>query len=147
MALDREAIFAALFARLQANVPGIALFTRSPAEFTQAPDSKHPALLLLCHDEDAQRERGAPPVWTLTPSIHVYAKRSRVAPDIQLNTIETAIEAALERQPTDANLEKWQTTLGGLVQRCWVTGSARAAHHLNDEAELRIDLEILAVGP
>lgn len=148
MALDREKIALAIEERLRAalDVPTI---TRSVTEFRNAPASQRPSVLLLCGDEDAERNRGQPPTWTLRPTIHVYARndKSRPAPDTQLNECERAIEAAFEAQAGEVVSDRWLTTLGGLVARCWVVGTQRVQGEAQHEAELRVDLEILAVGP
>lgn len=158
MALDREAIFSALMARLEANVEGVKFFTRSVTEWRNASASKQPALLLVGGDESPRREQpgegySQPPVWTLSPRIHVYARNAdskddngRRAPDVQINTIASQVEAALERQSGEMVMERWHTTLGGTCLYCVITGTSRVQGEAQEEAELAVDLEIVALG-
>jgi hypothetical protein len=146
MAVDRQQIMAAVVARLAA-CPSIAgAVTRSPADFDRKASAQSPVALVLSGDEKAERAHRHPPIWTLTPAIHVYArtKTSGVSPDEQLDQVEKEVEAAFERQPTEATADQWQTSLGGLVERCWVTATTRAQGL--EEAEVRIELEILVRG-
>lgn len=147
MALDREAIAAAIVARVQAACPIIPFVTRSPVEFATQQATMQPVALVLCGEDKAQREQRKPPVWTLTVQVNVCAKNqtSPASPDTQLNALALQVEAAFERQATEATADKWQTTLGGLVERCWVTDVLRRQGQ--DEGEVVIMLEILAVGP
>lgn len=146
MALDREAIAVAIMARVQAACPGIYKVTRSPIEFSTAQASMQPVALVLCDEDKAARQLRMPPVWTMTAQVNVCVKNqdSPSSPDTQLNTLARQVEAAFERQSTEATADNWQTTLGGLVERCWVTDVLR--HQGQDEGEVVIMLEILAVG-
>jgi hypothetical protein len=147
VALDREPIAQAIVARLQAACPLLHLVSRSPIECERARASMHALALVSLGSETAARQRGAPPVWTIEAKVNVLAKNGNAstAPDTQLNALARQVEAAFERQSNEATADQWQTSLGGLVSRCWVTDTHREQGQT--ESEVVVMLEILAVGP
>lgn len=135
MALNREVIFAALFARLQTALSGtIKNFSRAFVSWDDTPPAVQPALLLLKGEERTkQRERvNTPKIWMLAAEIWVYVQddgTNEAVPSIQINNIIQLIEAALEMQPTEAAAAGAQyivrrdappapTSLGGLCLSC-----------------------------
>lgn len=161
MALDREALFVALFARLQTSVGSIVKsYSRRWASWDDAPPTMQPALLLLKGPEKVERPvRGGPLLWRLTAHILVYAKddgTGEAVPDTLLNQILTAIEAALEVQPDEATAVGAQylarrdvppagTTLGGLCETCQMTGTVETyAGTQGHDGMIDLEVEILA---
>lgn len=131
MALDREAIFAALFARLQAKLGTVTVSGQTIREYTRQnkvyTELVQPALVLRKMDETPQQEQTATPVvWQLEAQMQLFLHLSPTDanPDGTLNAWIRALEAALERDPdedaapgaafADPALTT-STTLGGLI--------------------------------
>lgn len=128
MAVDREAIFAALFTRLQ-TITGIAYFSRIwQGESELTANAKQTALIMAKGDERVVQVRGGPPRWELEVIVIILARVNEgdpyeAASEI-LNPLLTKLEAVLERQPTEAPSPSavymnnpdlmYGTTLGGL---------------------------------
>lgn len=144
MALDLEPIFVALTARLEEKVAALGKITRSEAEFQARVQSQYPVALLLGGTEDTDRRPGSPPRWTLRPALNVYTKTGSTPADVELNAIKFQIEAALERQEGETIADPFSTTLGVRgVKHCHVVAAERV--HGPEEAEMRVEIEILAV--
>src|SRR5574343_1665230 len=123
MSLDREAIYSALFSRLQ-NVTGFVTVSRLWKHWDDS--LEQPALYLMHGNERPEQQRGMPPAWTLTPSVYVYVRSQEgdpsQSPSIKLNTLIKAVEEVFERTDSDTmpygGPEEWGNTLGGLVDYC-----------------------------
>jgi hypothetical protein len=159
VALNREAIFAALLARLTAGITsaGITLNTapsRSFRDVDQVAADAQPAVFILQAQETPQfapQGHQMPPRWLLLPRVYAYARTNQetgAPPSSTLNPIVTAIEAALEYQSGDgAGLPKGATTLGKLCTYCRIA-SVEYGEGLVDDPQgvVIIHLEILAMG-
>jgi hypothetical protein len=126
MALSSEPIFEALFERLQAYVRGVKTFERAELDYTQIPDHKQPALVLV---EDPfvpeYRSQGLPPKWTLGATILIYAKaKDKKSPGAILLRLRDQVEAALELQAGETKHvpDETFTSLGGLVKYARISG-------------------------
>lgn len=162
MAVDREALFVALFTRLQTNVGSlVASYSRRMAAWDDKPPAVQPALLLLKGEERMERTPGAPLIWHLMATILVYAKDDGTGSaviDTVLNNILTAIESAMEMQPDELtaggamylarpNFPPAATTLGGLCLGCELTGTTKT--YLGTQGHdgmLELDVEIVAAA-
>ncbi len=120
--MDREAIYAALFALAQTiswgqPAQGFAYTARRVRLFDDLPAA--PALCQAEHDETIARTAGLEPRRTLGAAwmIHHRVADPDAAGACVNNAILDAIEAALA--PDDASL---CCTLGGLVAHCWLEG-------------------------
>lgn len=159
MSLDREAIFSAIFTRLQA-IPGLLTVSRKWKHFDDVPPEQQPALFLNTGPERCSHERGMPAKWTLQPTLHLYCRNDAdplAAPGIQIHAILRNIEAAFDRTAAEASIangpfsdsgaDSTGTTLGGLVNHAWIQGEI-----INDEGLLQgqalaiIPLEILTTS-
>ena len=159
MSLDREPIFTAIFARLQA-IAGVVTCSRKWEHFDDVDPSQQPAIFLNTGPERCKQQRGMPPQWTLAPTIHLYCRNDAdpdAAPGVQIHGILKKIEAAFERTPAESSLangpfsdsgaDSHGTTLGGLVSHCWISGEI-----VNDEGLLQgqalaiIPLEIVTTS-
>jgi hypothetical protein len=161
MALDREPIFVAIFARLQA-IPGVVTCSRKWRHFDDVPPMEQPAIFLTTGPEDCQPQRGMPPVWTLNPSIHVYCRNDadpteNAVPGVQLHALLKLIEAAFERTQAEASLangpfsdsgaDSYGTTLGGLVNHCYIKGQIVTDEGLlQNQALAIIPVEVLTTS-
>lgn len=157
MAAQRETIFAALFARLQANVTGIVTFSRKTTGFDDVPASMQPALFLVKGSETPVQQQGFPLLWKLDATVIVFCRNDAdpdAAPSIQLNEILTAIETALERQPAEGPNPAGRfpnspggsifgTTLGGLCSHCWISSAIEVGEGaIGEQAIAIIPIEI-----
>lgn len=163
MALNREAIFAALFARLEA-IDGLASSSRINLGWSEALAVEQPALFLTKgHEAQVQQQRnvGLPMLWKLSALITIFCRNTapKVAPSIQLNQLIQAVEKALELQPGEqpasggmgpAHLPgQVYTTLGGLVTLCTISGEVivwegTAEGIVGTQAVASIPIELLA---
>lgn len=133
--LDREAIFAAIFARLQGiTSPAIKTCSRKLIDFDAITPPQQPALFLVKGDEENPKpNRSLPPTWILKADIVVFCRNDAdpsAAPSTLLNQLLTAIEGAFLRQPMEgfapgqpyAQSNEWWTSLDGLCSHCWIAG-------------------------
>ena len=141
MAVNREALFSALFARLQAQLTtNVKSYSRRWASWDDTPPALQPALLMLKGDEKSERKRvGTPLVWTFDLEIWLYAQDDGTAeatPSIQINNLLQLVETALEIQPGEATANGAQylarrdgppagTSLGGLCLSCEIVGTVK----------------------
>ena len=154
MSLDREAIYAALFTRLQ-NLTGIVTASRVWKHWDDVDVCEQPALYLAQGSERPIQQRGTPPQWTLTPTIYLYVRATEgdpyAAPGTKLNALIKAIEGALERKAADVapygGPEEWSTTLGGLCSHCKISGTIETDEGLlGNQSVAVIPIEILATS-
>lgn len=132
MAVDREAIMAALFTRLQ-GVAGIVTSSRAYRPWDQVAAEEQPALFLVNGNQNAKAQRKLPTVWTLMPTIHLYVRHDAdptAAPGTALNQMLQAVAAAFERTPSEKAAAQFisdpddpHTTLDGLVSACYINGT------------------------
>lgn len=150
MALDREAIYSALFA-LASNITwnrgnGPETFkktTRRLALFTDVPDIEQPWLGQAEHNEYQTQQTGFPYKHTLEVSWMIYHKDGEQpgsVPAILTNLIISAVETALEPKVQDIGFFERRNTLQGLVHHCFVDGTI-----LKDPGD--IDKQALIVVP
>lgn len=163
MAIDREAIFDALFTRL-ATVEGIRTATRRFRPLDQVEPGEMPLLILTKGGETPKQRRGMPTMWALEATAYVYCRNDAdpaAGPSVQLNRLLQSIEAALERTPEELAalqvdpripdaayqdiVENTQgTTLGGLCSHAWIAGTIETDEGtLGDQAAAAIPLEML----
>lgn len=169
MAIQREVIFAALFSRLESRLvdPDLAdgkLFryaTRVFEGWDEMAPSQCPALQLRRGAESrpsALGRPGTPPIVSMGATIVIYAKQDeeRQTPaSVQLNALIDAVEACLERQPTDGPVDgavfpqnpsyNYGTTLGGLCFSCQIVGTIETFEPItaDGDAVVLIPVEIL----
>ena len=95
--IQREAIYAALFAQLASAAPFVTA-SRRLRHWNEVTPTELPALFLRQKSETAEMPvLGAPPVWTLVVEAHLYAHCSDpyASPASVLNPLIDAVEAAL----------------------------------------------------
>lgn len=118
--MNREAIYAALFAKLQAA----ALFktsSRKLKHWSDVPAVDQPALFQAQHNETAATVPGQPTVWTFQVDVYIYVNtqgNKSQSPSQYINPLVDSIIAALAPNPIDN-----KCTLSGLVQHAWIEGS------------------------
>lgn len=138
--MNRETIFTALFAKLQA-VPGLITADRRLRHWTDVPPSEQPALFMTERSQQVDRIKGQPPRYTLPVDIYAYVYSDEATPpSALLNPLIDAIESALEHGPADT-----AQTLGGLVSHCYVNGKIETDEGtLGAQAMAIIPIEIVA---
>jgi len=159
MALDREPIYAALFARLQANVPGFVTMSRRLKTWDDISRDEQPALYLATGDQTPVNRLGVPPTWMLEAFVYMYFRLdepTEMIPSAQLNAALTAIENALEAQQADFDpslkdnpffgQRRHQTTLGGLVQYAWMLPALVVEGIAQGQAAVRVPIQMLAAA-
>jgi len=150
--LDREAIYAALFTRLQ-TIAGIQKFYRVDLPPDQIPDSLQPALILKADTEEPQQRPGTGPVWTLRPTVGILArtKSTDESPDTVLAGFVKLAEEALQRPQTEPQRDashEHETTLGGVCRRAWLSGPVQYIQGRGtQEGTVYFWIEIIAETP
>jgi hypothetical protein len=140
MSVAREAVYAALFAKLSA-VPGIRTASRRLRHWADLPPSQQPALFQVQKAEAIGLEDGLPPRRQLSVELYLYATGSDpgVPPSSILNPLIDAIEATLA--PVTPGTTQ---TLGGLVQHAWIAGRIETDEGvLGDQAVAILPVDIL----
>lgn len=126
--VDFEAIQAALVARVKSKLgTSIAFATRrelTSADITAAQE-KMPGLVLLAREAMGQRGENEPTIWTLHAEGQIWIKGPNqsdklATPETQLHALLAQVRDALQRQPDEFNGDDLSTTLGGLIDRCWL---------------------------
>jgi hypothetical protein len=156
MAVDREAVYAALAARLQAKVRHLLAgdVRRRIPGFSSLTDADQPCLCVIADTSTCALDGPLPAVWTLRALVILYA-RSGASPSSSaeptLNAIVRAIEEALERQPDETSIAPGQrdqhwTTLGGTVIWARPGGSVEYdAGHIEEQAIAAFSVELLPI--
>lgn len=150
-ALDRDAILAALFARLQARLAGsVKDFTRRLEHYHNTP--LRPALVLTSQRHAASQEIGMPPVWRMTAEVMIYLETAEAdaSPETAIAALVGQVEEALQRQPDEPRTafggDEYGTTLGGLCSSCAVTSVELEQGADSGEAEAVISIAITAAA-
>jgi hypothetical protein len=161
MALDREPIFQALFAKLQA-IPGVVTCSRTWKHWDDVRPEEQPAIFLAPGNEECSPQRNSPTMWRLLPTVHIYFRRDgdpAAAPSIALHGLLMSVEAALERTAaeraqigamfldTDVDAPGQATTLNGLVGHCWINGTVETDEGLlQNQGVAIVPLEIVTTS-
>ena len=139
--INREPIYAALFAKLQ-NLPGIVTASRRLKHYADVPPTQQPAIFMIQRTEAAEQVKNLPAKWRLHADVIVYVNTGEDpngVPAQLLNPIIDAIETALD--PDSINGSQ---TLGGLVSHCWISGSIETAEGVLGPQEIAvIPIEIM----
>lgn len=97
--MNREAIYAALFARI-AGIAGVRTQSRILKHWDDVPAEQQPALFMAQGAQQPITQTGEPTKWLLFAEIYVYVRTSGgQVPGTVLNPILDAIEAALPLHP------------------------------------------------
>lgn len=154
--MNREAIYAALFARVSgatwAAIPitgatGFIAASRKRVGLAETPPDQMPALYQTQVAEDVVRKPGQPAIVTLKVQWLVYVchlanVESTVIPTQQLNPILDAMQLAMEPNGTDGDPQR--CTLGRLVYDCKIAGKINNYEgDLGDFGVLEIPVEII----
>lgn len=103
---------------------GIVTAARALKDLTMVSPEDTPALFQLQTGETNQQTRGLPTKWTLMADIYIYINTSNnpyLIPSQLINPIIDQVEAML---PPSQDAE-YTETLGGLVNRCWMSSPVR----------------------
>jgi len=143
--IAREAIYAALFARLAATA-GFVTIERRLRHWSDVTPAEQPALFLCQKAETAAvKALGAPTVWTLTVELYLYAHSSDPyrAPAAILNPLLDAVEAALAPLPATGLQD---LGLQSMVQHAFISGKIETDEGvLGDQAVAILPVEILCL--
>lgn len=139
--MNREPLYAALFARLAA-IPGLKTASRRLRHWSDVGASEQPALFLAQKSETAQTVTGQPTRWALTADVYLYVNTpAPQSPGQAMNPLLDAIEAALAPDSPARNAN----TLGGLAQYCRIEGAIETDEGtLGDQAVAIVPIQILA---
>ena len=142
MALVRETVYAALFARLSA-VAGLKTVSRRLLAPGDVPAIKQPALFMAQTGQGAEYAVGRTVMWRLGAVVYVYVRDTPPAiPGSAINAIMDGITAALA--PDNANENA--CTLGGLVHWCRIGDVETDEGTMGEQSVIRIPIEMRAPG-
>jgi hypothetical protein len=143
--ISREPIYAALFA-LYSGLPCLATASRRLKHWSDVPAINQPAAFQAQVGEIEERKHGFPPKWLLMVNIYVYVNAGKdpsAIPATALNTVLDAMGAAIEPD----GLPQGVQTLGGLVNRCWISGKIETDEGaLGEQAVAIVPVEILVTA-
>lgn len=159
MAVDREALFVALFDRLS-SLDGFVYASRIFRSWDDTPAAEMPTLYLTKSDETSRYSvQGLPTLWRFEAHATLYIGNDALEPaSTRINAIITAVEAALERKPMDGPLPGYGfpanpnggtfgTTLGGLCYACQISGTVQVFEGIiSNDAVVMIPIEMLTTG-
>jgi len=141
--MSREAIYAALFAKVSA-IPGIKTSSRRMRHFSDVPGQEQPALFQEQSPETVTRPgKDLPRKLYLNAHLWIYAKTDdhTISPAPMLNALIDAVEDALDEgsDPMTGNQTLW-----GLVSHCVISGKIETDDGwLDSQAIARIPIEML----
>jgi hypothetical protein len=154
MAIDVEAIWAALFARVS-TVPGFTTYSRRRRDYGL---ELLPALVVLDDagdevevDMETRVVDGLPASLRLTGEIVILTETSNedLRPTAKLNGLLKAVREALERQPADAlgsgpfagdGPERYYTNLGGLIYSLQILRVEKGDGSVTGQVGARMDI-------
>jgi hypothetical protein len=154
MAVNREAIYAALFARLQAKLgSSCKTYSRKELDFEKLGPGQCPALLCFATSQPTESEDPyLPAEVTLKALVVIFVKARLDDPtggETPLNTLVSAVDAALENSAAEGAAVRYRTTLGELVKHARVQGTVEilpGAGELLGTSAAMIPIEMLAVS-
>ena len=118
--MNREQIYSALFAKLQA-VDGFVTVSRRLRHWDDVPQAEQPALFQAQKRESVSTEPGLNPVWLLSLDLYIYARTGEDRGESPASAINPLVDAVLSTLAPHPITNK--QTLGGLVQHAWVEGA------------------------
>ena len=138
MAVNREALFSALYARLQ-SIAGFNYSSRTFESWDDTSPPERPAFFLVKGAETSVVRFRLPPQWTLEARMVIYCSNDgthQTPPSTQINNLLQSIEAQLRLQQGEVAQTQgpvqyatavqgytWWTTLGGLCHQCAIEGT------------------------
>lgn len=139
--MNREAIYTALF-NLAKVASGVTTASRRVRHWADVSPIEQPALFMVQKTESAQVVTRQPARWTFSVDLILYVNTGghdpNITPSSIFNPIVDAITAALA-----VSQNSGEQTLGGLVERCRITGSIETDEGaLGDQAVIIIPVEI-----
>ena len=144
--IDREAIYEALFQRLQEQLAGeVKYFTRRLDHWENI--NSQPALLLVADNQRAEQQFGLPPIWTLAAEIYLYlvSSKSDQTPESSIHALVDKLELALQRG-VEPNALEWGVRLAGLVDSISLTSVEVAQGEEAGQAVAVVRLEMVAAS-
>ena len=118
MALDIEAVQAALYARLTGSITGLKSTTRILIGYDALSSAQKPAMVVVSERAQAHNDNVHAQLWTLTAIVVFYVQVEQgVVPETALFGFIKQAETALGHQNNEPWLDaKAATSLGGLVR-------------------------------
>ena len=144
--LNRDAIYEALYQRLQEQLAGdIKYFTRRPDHWENV--NSQPALLLLATGHRAAHELGLPPIWTFSATVFIYlaSSKSDQTPETAIHDLVDRVELALQRT-TEPRGGEWGVRLDDLVETIRLVSVDVSPGQDAGQAVAAIQLELVAVS-
>lgn len=138
----RDAIYAALFAKLTALSASFVTISRRLQHFDDVPSGAQPALFLTVGNHNVDVTTGRPSRWVMGAELYVYARTDgrQVAGSVLLPLLDVIANTLA---PDD--LVNYRLTLGGLVEYCRIEGDVQIFEgDLGDQAIMIIPLSMRA---
>ena len=140
--MNREAIFSALFAKLEA-IPGFNTSSRRLRHWSDVPREEQPALFMAQGDQTPETVTGQPTKWTLAAEIYIYVTAGDdEAPGAVINPLLDAVCNAINA-PHPITGRSTLPVDG--VEFCRVSGTIETDEGtLGDQAVAIVPISILA---
>lgn len=144
--MDSEAIYAALFERLNSKMDGVVTISRRLRHFNNVPAEQRPALFITQGNQQEMAVHGLNAKVELEAEVYVYIHESdpSIPPSVQLNQMIDQVRAKLA--PDHPDICEYQT-LGGVVEHCWIDGTIEVyeavENMLDDQGIAIIPIRIL----
>jgi len=138
--MNRETIYAALFAKLQ-TAAGFTTISRRLEHIADTSPAELPALYQIQKNEIPQQLRGLPTKWRLAVDLYIYVQTTdhTISGSSALNPLIDAVENALAFDPVTGT-----QNLSGTVSHCWISGNVQIFEGVQDVYTVAIiPIEIL----
>jgi len=147
--VDSEAIYQALFDRLNTHVNGVVTISRRLRHFNNVQSIERPALFITQGNQQEGSVKGLNAKIELAAELYLYIHEAdkNKPPSAQLNVFVDRVRAAIK--PDFPEMCEYQT-LGGLVEHCWIDGTIEVyeavENMLDDQAIAIIPVRILTTN-
>ncbi|WP_339352195.1 hypothetical protein [Acinetobacter beijerinckii] len=147
--MDSEAIYQALFDRLNTHVNGVVTISRRLRHFNNVQSIERPALFITQGNQQEGSVKGLNAKIELAAELYLYIHEAdkNKPPSAQLNVFVDRVRAAIK--PDFPEMCEYQT-LGGLVEHCWIDGTIEVyeavENMLDDQAIAIIPVRILTTN-
>ena len=147
--MDIEAIYQALFDRLNTKVAGLITVSRRLRHFNHVTPEQRPAMFITQGNQQEVQIHGLDSKVELSAEVYLYIHESDPAkpPSSQMNIFIDRVREAIKSDHPE--FSEYQT-LGGLVEHCWIEGTVEVyeavENMLDDQAIAIIPIRILTTN-
>jgi hypothetical protein len=135
--MNREAVYAALFSLLE-TAQGFATVSRRLRHWEEVQPEEKPAMFVRQTTETNSGSVGKPPLWNLKGEIYIYVTTEAqidrdIVPSQLLNPLLDSVTDLFAPEGME-----YKQTLGGLVERCYISGPIETSEGSLGDQEVAI---------